>query len=104
LDGTVTPAGPVEGNGIQIAYQLAGAVGIASYSFIGTLIILAVINVIPGMHLRLLPAHEEVGCDFHEMGEVAYAICKVGSCETMCHQPGERCVDKEEELARIVMV
>jgi ammonium transporter, Amt family len=82
LDGTSINGGVIDGNGIQVGYQIAGAVAIAAYSFIGTLLILAVINVLPGMKLRLSPDHEEMGCDFHEMGETAYEISKINSSDS----------------------
>lgn len=73
LDGvTVIQGGAIEGNWVQLGYQLAGSLAICAYSFFGTLFILMVINRIPGMRLRASPEAEKVGLDLSEMGEVAY--------------------------------
>ena len=72
LDGTIISGGAIEGYGIQIAYQLAGALAISSYSFFGTLIILLVMNLTPGLHLRLSPVEELMGGDLSELGETLY--------------------------------
>ncbi|KAJ3126846.1 hypothetical protein HK098_007050 [Nowakowskiella sp. JEL0407] len=72
LDGTVIPGGAIEGNWIQLAYQLGGSAAIAGYSFVGTLIICYAINFIPGMKLRVDDDHELLGVDVTHMGEVAY--------------------------------
>ncbi|KAJ3326595.1 hypothetical protein HDU91_004604, partial [Kappamyces sp. JEL0680] len=73
LDGLSIPGGAfVDGNWMLLAYNLAGSVTILAYSFVGTTIILFLINYIPGFHFR--PNHEEelLGGDHSEMGEVAY--------------------------------
>lgn len=74
LDGAIINGGAIDGNPIQIAYQLAAAVSISAYSFIGTVIILFVINKIPGLNLRYSLDDETIGGDLSEMGEVAYEV------------------------------
>ena len=72
LDGTVINGGAIEGNWIQVGYQLAAIVVVCAYAFFGSLLILFVINKIPGLHLRTDPHEEEMGGDLGEMGETAY--------------------------------
>jgi ammonium transporter, Amt family len=74
LDGSIINGGAIDGNGVQIGYQLAGAIAIAAYSFIGSIAILFVINLIPGMNIRLASEHESIGVDAYEMGEAAFEI------------------------------
>jgi len=72
LDGSVIPGGWIEGNWIQVGYQLAGSAAIAGYSFVVTIIICYLINFIPGLKLRVEDDHELYGVDVTHMGEVAY--------------------------------
>ncbi|KAJ3135185.1 hypothetical protein HK101_004267 [Irineochytrium annulatum] len=75
LDETGTMAGGwVDGNFKQVGYQLAGSSAIAAYSFVGSFLILSVINLIPGLHLRPTEDEEILGGDLGEMGEVAYEL------------------------------
>ncbi|MCJ1475903.1 ammonium transporter Amt1 [Lambiella insularis] len=73
LDGTtVIKGGWLNRHWIQMAYQLADSVTGFGYSFAGTLLILLVINVIPGLQLRASEEAEVVGIDEIEIGEYAY--------------------------------
>ncbi|KAI8906808.1 ammonium transporter AmtB-like domain-containing protein [Gorgonomyces haynaldii] len=88
LDGTSIPGGAIDGNPMQIGYQLAGAVAISAYSFVGSYIILAIMNKIPGLHLRVSPEDEIKGGDLGEMGEVAYELVET-SLPDMKHSAKE---------------
>ena len=78
LDGITTiPGGWLNHNWIQLGYQLAGSVAGLSYSFLGTCVILFVINLIPGLSLRATEAEEAMGIDEAEMGEFAYDYVEV---------------------------
>ncbi|WEW55830.1 hypothetical protein PRK78_001263 [Emydomyces testavorans] len=57
---------------IQLAYQLADSVSGAAYSFLGSCIILFLINLVPGLHLRTSEKDEILGVDDAEIGEFAY--------------------------------
>lgn len=75
LDGTTYLAGgAIEGNWYQLGYQIAGILAIVSYSWVGTLMILYVLNKVPGCKLRITEAQEEEGNDLAEMGEKAMDI------------------------------
>ncbi|KAK5632869.1 hypothetical protein RRF57_008585 [Xylaria bambusicola] len=73
LDGfTVIPGGWINHNYIQLAYQLADSVAGFSYSFVLTCIILFLMNLIPGLSLRVKPEEEDIGIDDIQLGEFAY--------------------------------
>ena len=64
LDGsTEIPGGWVNHNYIQLGYQLADSVAGFSYSFVMTCIILFLLNLIPGLSLRVSAEDEELGLD-----------------------------------------
>ncbi|CAG8761273.1 15834_t:CDS:2 [Dentiscutata erythropus] len=69
LNGDNINGGAVNGNFIQILIQLSGSCSGMMYSFLVTLIILYIMNIIPGLSLRL---DGEDGTDIIEMGERAY--------------------------------
>ncbi|KAJ1548554.1 hypothetical protein HK405_002703, partial [Cladochytrium tenue] len=71
---TVFPGGAVDGHAVQIGWQLAGSCAIAGYSFVGSFILLFLINLIPGLKLRVPEDDEILGGDLGEMGEVAYEL------------------------------
>lgn len=74
LDGfTIIPGGWLNGHYIQLAYQLADSVSGFTYSFGGTCIILAIMNLIPGLSLRATDNAEHSGIDDAEIGE--FAVC-----------------------------
>lgn len=70
LDGvTVIPGGWLNHHWIQLGYQLADSVSGGAYSFVMTSIILFVMNLIPGLHLRATEEAEILGIDDAEIGE-----------------------------------
>ncbi|XP_055356849.1 uncharacterized protein LOC129601932 [Paramacrobiotus metropolitanus] len=74
LDGTEIEGGWLDRNWIQMAYQLGGSAAIAVWSFTVSIILLVIINKIPGLHLRQSDVDEVMGGDFAEMGEVGYLL------------------------------
>jgi len=69
LDGVTEVHGGIDGNGIQIAKQLADIASVASYSFIVSCILLLIMKYIPGLHLRVSEEAEVNGLDldqFHD--------------------------------------
>ncbi|KAK4679916.1 ammonium transporter Amt1 [Podospora pseudoanserina] len=73
LDGaTAIDGGWVNQNYIQLGYQLADSVAGFAYSFVMTCLICFVLNLIPGLSLRVSPEVEEIGLDDAELGEFAY--------------------------------
>jgi len=72
LDGEPLIAGGwLNGNYIQLAYQLADSIAGGAYSFLGTCLILFILNLIPGLHLRAAESAEILGIDDTEIGEFA---------------------------------
>ncbi|KAI9355103.1 ammonium transporter AmtB-like domain-containing protein [Zopfochytrium polystomum] len=71
---TIVPGGAVDGHWVQIGWQVAGSTAIAVYSFVGSFILLTIINYIPGLKLRVDEDDEILGGDLGEMGEVAYEL------------------------------
>jgi Ammonium Transporter Family len=75
LDGyTVIPGGWVNRNYIQLAYQLSDSVTGFAYSFVGSCIILFVMDFIPGLSLRSSEDDEIMGIDDAEIGEFAVRL------------------------------
>ncbi|CAK7223576.1 ammonium transporter Amt1 [Sporothrix bragantina] len=73
LDGfTEIPGGWLNHNWIQLGYQLADCVSGFSYSFVMTCIILFLMNLVPGLSLRVTAEEEELGLDDAQLGEFAY--------------------------------
>jgi len=66
LDGITNAPGGIDGNGIQIAFQLADMVSISSYSFTVSAIILFAMKYIPGLNIRVDEDAEIRGLDAHE--------------------------------------
>ncbi|KAI5858773.1 ammonium transporter-like protein [Tricharina praecox] len=66
LDGVTNAPGAVDGNAIQIAYQLADVVSISAYAFTASAIILFVMKYIPGLSIRAPEKVEVMGIDAHE--------------------------------------
>jgi ammonium transporter, Amt family len=73
LDGATEAPGAINGNGIQVGYQLADICAIASYSFTVSLILVLILKYggrfIPGMDLRVSEEDEIRGIDTHEFDE-----------------------------------
>ncbi|KAJ3275949.1 hypothetical protein HDV01_006816 [Terramyces sp. JEL0728] len=75
LDSLGIPGGVVvNGNWHLLGYNIAGSVSILTYSFVGTYVIILIINYIPGLHFRQSEEQEMLGGDICEMGEVAYEL------------------------------
>ncbi|KAJ3258485.1 hypothetical protein HK103_003607 [Boothiomyces macroporosus] len=75
LDNASIPGGAfMDGQWKLLGYNIAGSVSILGYSFVGTFIILFIINMIPGLKFRSSDNEELVGGDLAEMGEVAYEL------------------------------
>jgi Amt family ammonium transporter len=73
LDGTSKISGGwLDGHFIQLGYQLADTVAVFGYTFATTCAILAIMNRIPGLHLRADEQAELIGMDDAELGEFAY--------------------------------
>lgn len=68
----VIKGGWVNHNWIQLPIQLADSFSGGLYSFVGTSLILFVLNLIPGLHLRASEESEILGIDDTEIGEFAY--------------------------------
>jgi Amt family ammonium transporter len=69
LDGVTFTPGAIDGNGIQVAKQIAEICAIASYSFVMSLLLLLLMKYIPGLHLRVTDEVEMIGYDvdqFHD--------------------------------------
>ncbi|KAK4095940.1 ammonium transporter [Parathielavia hyrcaniae] len=78
LDGaTEIPGGWVNQNYIQLGYQLADSVAGFAYSFVMTCIILFLMNLVPGLSLRVSAEEEEVGLDDGQLGEFAYDYVEI---------------------------
>ncbi|KAK4216013.1 ammonium transporter [Rhypophila decipiens] len=68
----VIKGGWVNHNWIQLPIQLADSFSGGLYSFVGTSLILFLMNMIPGLHLRASEESEILGIDDAEIGEFAY--------------------------------
>jgi ammonium transporter, Amt family len=69
---TSIPGGWLNHNWIQLAYQLADSTSGFAYSFFGTCLILFLMNMIPGLSLRVSAEEEAMGLDEAQLGEFAY--------------------------------
>jgi Amt family ammonium transporter len=78
LDGfSSIPGGWVNHNYVQLGYQLADSVAGFSYSFVMTCVILFLMNLIPGLSLRVTAEEEEIGLDDSQLGEFAYDYVEI---------------------------
>lgn len=75
--GTAFPSGWINGNWVQIGYQLADSVAGFSYSFVMTCLILFLMNLIPGLSLRVSAEDEDLGLDDTQLGEFAYDYVEI---------------------------
>lgn len=64
--------GLIEGNVSQLGTQAVGVIATLAYSFIASLIILKVLDLIPGLGLRVSEREEDQGLDISAHGERAY--------------------------------
>lgn len=61
--------GWVNHNWVQLGYQLADSISGGCYSFVMTTLILFILNLTPGLHLRATEEAEILGIDDAEIGE-----------------------------------
>src|SRR5689334_22300623 len=66
--------GMLDGNYRQILVQLAAIVSVTAWSFVVTYGILYLMDMFPGLRLRLKDHEEELGTDMAQMGETAYGF------------------------------
>lgn len=66
LDGVTDAPGAINGNGIQVAKQLAEIAAISGWSFSISLLILIIMKYIPGLHLRVSEEAELMGLDLDQ--------------------------------------
>ncbi|CAG8489673.1 16000_t:CDS:2 [Acaulospora morrowiae] len=71
-DGTAINGGWIDGNWRQLGLQLADSAAGMSYSFVVTIIILVIMDKIPGLSIRADREAELKGLDESELGELAY--------------------------------
>lgn len=72
LDGIPTIVhGGVDGNGVQIAKQMAEIAAIFAWSFTLSIIMLMILKYTPGMHLRVPDEIEEIGLDMDQFADEA---------------------------------
>ncbi|XP_035714165.1 ammonium transporter 1-like isoform X1 [Folsomia candida] len=69
VDGSIIEGGWLDGNWKQVGIQAIDTVAGMVWSFVVTVILLYVINKIPGLHLRADPKDENEGLDKAEMGQ-----------------------------------
>jgi len=82
LDGILTgdaviPGGWFNHHWVQLGYQVAYIFATCAYSFTVTAIILLIMNLIPGLHLRVSLEEERGGIDEAELGEFAFDFVEV---------------------------
>ena len=65
-------AGAIEGNGAQVLTQIVAVVATMAYSFGVSLIILKVLDLVPGLGLRVSDGEEDQGMDLTAHGERAF--------------------------------
>ena len=69
---TVIVKGLIEGDINQLGIQLIGVGATLVYSFVASLVILKILDVIPGLGLRVSEREESQGLDISAHGERAY--------------------------------
>ncbi|KAK1525630.1 ammonium transporter [Colletotrichum costaricense] len=82
LDGAYTgesaiAGGWIEHHYVQLGYQLAGSVAGFAWSFTLTCLILFLMNLVPGLSLRVSVDDEDLGLDDCQLGEFAYDYVEV---------------------------
>ena len=65
-------SGLIEGNAGQVVTQIVACLATIVYSFTATMIILKVLDVIPGLGLRVTENNEDQGLDLSSHGERAF--------------------------------
>ena len=82
LDGVLTGSAAIQGgwfthHWVQLGYQVAYIGATCAYSFTVTMIILLIMNFIPGLRLRVSVDEERSGIDEAELGEFAFDFVEV---------------------------
>ncbi|KAK7735650.1 ammonium transporter Amt1 [Cytospora paraplurivora] len=78
LDGSTEIAGGwLNHNYVQLGYQIADCCAGFSWSFVVTCIILFVMNLIPGLSLRVTAEEEQRGLDDSDLGEFCYDFVEI---------------------------
>ncbi|KAK4212521.1 ammonium transporter AmtB-like domain-containing protein [Rhypophila decipiens] len=75
--GPLIAGGWIDGHWVQLGYQLADSVAGFSYSFVMTCVILFLMNLIPGLSLRVSAEDEDLGLDDTQLGEFAYDYVEI---------------------------
>lgn len=84
FDGSaLIPGGWINHHWVQLGYQLADSAFTLAWSFSITLILLFVIDRIPGLHFRTSENDEIVGIDLAQIGEPAYFMLTGYEVETI---------------------
>jgi Amt family ammonium transporter len=65
-------AGAIDGNSGQVVTQIVAVVATMAYSFVATLVILKVLDLIPGLGLRVSGDEEDQGLDLSAHGERSF--------------------------------
>ncbi|KAJ9076257.1 ammonium transporter [Entomophthora muscae] len=95
LDPNVSIAGGwLDGNWMQVPYQLADCCAGAAWSSLGTFAILFVMNRIPGLQIRASSESENLGLDLAEIGHPAYFFDNASST---CNTPITGRITKEKQ-------
>ena len=71
-DGVAQKVGVVDGEFELLGYNVVAVVATMAYSFIVTVVILKILDVIPGLGLRAEESDESTGLDISHHGERAY--------------------------------
>lgn len=84
--------GWIEQHYIQLGYQLAGICAAFGWSFVLSCLILFLMNLVPGLSLRISLEDEEIGADDCQLGEFAYDYVEltrhvVDSGSSSTHEP-----------------
>ena len=95
LDRSTIDGGWIDGNFMQMVYQIIASLVTAVYSFFGTWALLYLINKIPGLHLRQEDHSEVLGADVDEVGEIAYEYMALFDAEKDSKRPSKLSVDTD---------
>ncbi|RYO80778.1 hypothetical protein DL766_002676 [Monosporascus sp. MC13-8B] len=87
LDPSLSGSGWIERNFVQLGYQLADCCAGFAWSFALTCLILFLINLIPGLKLRVSLEEEEMGIDDVQLGEFAYDYVELQRHTSDTHTP-----------------
>ncbi|KAJ1328885.1 Ammonium transporter [Microdochium nivale] len=78
IDASLSPAGGwVSGNYVQLGKQIADSVAGFAWSFVLTCLIVFMLNLIPGLSIRVSAEDEETGLDDSQLGEFAYDYVEI---------------------------